>query len=102
MGDQRCCNVSCAGPAPVLLLSLSCIGKKRSGADTCESEIKLVMMILLCLLFCIYECYDCYAVVVPVPVLMDCSVVHTVPLTVPISNIINNDDVVLFVVLYLL
>ena len=31
-----------------------------------------------------------------------CSIVHTVPLTVPISNIINNDDVVLFVVLYLL
>ena len=46
------------------------------------------------------------SVPVTVPVLMDavlsCTRCLTVLLTVPISNIINNDDVVLFVVLYLL
>ena len=78
----------------------------RIGDKISNDDIVMFVVLYLCLLFCIYECYDCYAVVVPVPVLMDCSVVHTVPLTVPItvpiSNIINNDDVVLFVVLYLL
>ena len=38
--------ISCAGPAPVLLLSLSCTGETRSGADTCESEVYLIMMML--------------------------------------------------------
>jgi len=82
----------------------------RIGDKISNDDIAMFVVLYLCLLFCIYECYDCYAVVVPVHgagtgASADecCSVVHMVPLTVPISNIINNDDdVVLFVVLYLL
>ena len=70
-------------PELVLSLCLSCTSETRPGADTCEPEIQLVMMILLCLLFCIYECYDWImnrrcscgdgsgSVPVTVPVLMD-------------------------------
>ena len=95
-------------PELVLSLCLSCTSETRPGADTCEPEIQLVMMILLCLLFCIYVCCFVFMSVMIAMLLWcrcrssACSVVHTVPLTVPISNIINNDDVVLFVVLYLL